>query len=95
MTAEFYKETDDKQCFLRLINNGWLEKIPTSSIKKSYAERAAFEVVSDNKRHLSLSFQVCIPCCNGDRAFVAINKSPGKLHDKITGFLCYFKLTWL
>ena len=70
MAGEFDKEFDDKQSFLRLINNGWLEKTPTSSAIKSYTKRGVFATVSNNKWHLLLSLQVCIPCCRGDRAFL-------------------------
>ena len=48
MAGEFDKEFDDKQSFLRLINNGWLEKTPTSSAKNSYTKRGVFATVADN-----------------------------------------------
>ena len=75
VAGDFDKEFDDKQSFLRLINNGWLEKTPTSSVKKSYTKRGVFATVPENKWRLSLSLQVCIPCCRGDRAFL-VARSP-------------------
>lgn len=68
--SRFDEIFDDKQCFLPLINYGWMERIPTQSVKKSYNKNNIFEIVSNNMVRLPLQVQLLKPCDSWDRAFI-------------------------
>lgn len=70
---------DSKQCFVPLINEGWLEKIPTSPDIEAYSKKALFEIVSNNELRLPLHVQLCKPCGDRDRVFLVDEHWPDKI----------------
>lgn len=58
-TIQFEKTFDYEQRFMPLINQGWLEKIPTGSVKKTYSKQALFETLSTKTHRLPLHFMLC------------------------------------
>jgi len=75
---QFDEVCDDEQCIMPLISQGWLERIPTPSVKKSITKRALFETVSNKKVRLPLLLQDCNPRQSWDRAFLTANDWPTK-----------------
>ncbi len=67
---QFEQVFDDEQYFIALINEGWMERIPTSSVKKSYVKKELFETISNKKMRLPLHVNVCDPCRSWDRVFI-------------------------
>ena len=68
--GEFDKEFDSEQCFVPLINHGWLESISTDSVKKLISKNDIFETVSNNLLRYPLHVQLHEPCHSWDRAFI-------------------------
>lgn len=69
-TVQFESGFDEKQCFMPLINEGWLERIPTHSVKKFYYKNDIFETVSNKSLGLPLHLGLCNPASIGDRLFL-------------------------
>lgn len=67
---EFDKEFDAGQCFLPLINQGWMESISTDTVKAFKTKEDIFETVSNNKLRYPLHIQLCNPYHSCDRAFI-------------------------
>jgi len=67
---EFEEVFDDKQRFKLLINEGWMEKIPTTSANALYSKRGIFEAISNGVVRLPLHLQPCKPCSIKDRVFL-------------------------
>lgn len=67
---EFEQAFDDRQCFLPLINIGWMEKIPTHSAREYYTKSAIDEIVSNKIFRLPLQLQLQDPRHCYDRAFI-------------------------
>ena len=61
---------DSQPCFLPLINTGWLERIPTRSVKKSISKTTINETVSNKEWRLPLHVQCLKPCRSWDRVFI-------------------------
>jgi hypothetical protein len=74
--ADFEEVFDEKQCFELLINQGWMEKIPTNSTNVLYSKRDIYEAVSDNVVRFPLHLQVCDPFCIRDRVFLVDDNWP-------------------
>lgn len=68
--GEFDKEFDSEQCFVPLINHGWLESISTDSVRKLISKNDIFETVSNNLLRYPLHVQLHEPCHSWDRAFI-------------------------
>ena len=68
---EFEQAFDNRQCFLPLINNGWMEKIPTNGVRKFYTKKDINETVSKKIFRLPLQLQLENPRHCYDRAFIA------------------------
>ena len=73
---QFDEVCDDEQCIMPLISQGWLERIPTPSVKKSITKKTLFETVSNKKVRLPLLVQGCNPRQSWDRAFLTANDWP-------------------
>ena len=69
---------DDEQCITPLISRGWMERIPTPSVKKSMTKSALFETVSNKNVRLPLLVQSCNPCHSWDRSFLTANDWPAE-----------------
>ncbi len=68
---QFEQVFDDKQRFVPLINKGWLERIPTPSVKKRYDKRGVFEMVSNKIIRLPVHLSLCDIGYIRDRLFLA------------------------
>jgi hypothetical protein len=66
----FDEEFDSRACFMPLINSGWLERIPTSSVKKSISKNTIIESVSNKVWRFPLHVQCLNPRHSWDRAFI-------------------------
>ena len=75
---QFDEVCDETQCIMPLISRGWLERIPTASVKNSITKSALFETVSNKKMRLPLLVQSCNPCHSWDRAFLTANDWPAE-----------------
>ena len=75
---QFDEVCDDKQCISPLISRGWLERIPTVSVKNSISKSALYETVSNKSVRLPLLIQSANPCHSWDRAFLTANDWPAK-----------------
>lgn len=69
-TEQFERLFSEKQRFMSLINIGWLESIPTQSVKKSYTKTEIIETVSNKKLRLPLQLALCNLCHIRDRLFL-------------------------
>ena len=69
-TEQFAQEFDDEQRFLPLINSGWMERIPTLCVKKSYNKKSLYETVSNKSIRLPLHLALCNPSYTRDRLFL-------------------------
>jgi len=58
-TAQFEQRFDDRQFFMPLINEGWLERIPTQSVRGHYNRSALFETISNKILRLPLHLKLC------------------------------------
>lgn len=76
---ELDEEFDDQPCFLPLINSGWLERIPTGSVKKSISKNAINENASNKIWRFPLHVQCINPCYSWDRAFITGDEWPQKI----------------
>jgi len=76
--SKFDEVFDDKQCFSPLINTGWLERMSTSGVKKSYSKSELFETLSNNMMRLPLHVQLLNPRHSWDRAFMTGENWPHK-----------------
>lgn len=68
--SQFDEAFDAEQCFMPLINKGWLEKIPTIPGNETYCKNRLFETVSNKRLRLPLHVQLCKPRFNCDRVFL-------------------------
>jgi hypothetical protein len=68
--AEFDMIFDDNRLFIPLINRGWMERIPTHSVKRFYSKNEIFEMLSNNMLRLPLQVQVLKPYHRRDRVFI-------------------------
>lgn len=68
--SDFDRNFDSEQCFLPLINRGWLESISTGSVKKISTKNSIFENVSNNLVRYPLHVQLCNPCHSWDKVFI-------------------------
>ena len=68
--CEFDEEFDYRQQFEPLINNGWLEKIPTDTRKDLHTKMDIFKAVSTKEVRLPLHVQLCSARHSWDRAFL-------------------------
>jgi len=59
-----------KQCFVPLINKGWLENIPTLNEIQPVSKKSLFESISNNGVRLPLHVQLCKPQHSWDRVFL-------------------------
>ena len=59
-----------KQCFVPLINRGWLEKIPTLNEIQTISKKSLFESISNNGVRLPLHVQLDKPQHSWDRVFL-------------------------
>lgn len=69
-TEQFEQAFDDTQRFLPLINAGWMERIPTSHVKKSYTKKGIYETVSNDSVRLPLHLSLCNPSRTRDKLFL-------------------------
>lgn len=76
---QFDEIFDSKQCFVALINKGWLAKIPTSPDSDTYLKNALFKTLSNNELRLPLHLQLCKPYDNWDRVFLVDEHWPDKI----------------
>ena len=67
---------DDKQDFLPLINAGWMERIPTQSVRKPYTKHDIIKTVSNKDLRLPLQVQLLNPHHSCDRAFITGDEWP-------------------
>jgi len=74
--GEFEEVFDDKQRFELLINQGWMERIPTNSTNVLYSKRGIYENISNNTVRLPLHLQVGSPCYTRDRVFLVGDNWP-------------------
>lgn len=74
--SQFDREFDNKQCFVPLIKQGWMENISTFSEDDLYTKNSLFKTISDNKLRLPLQVQICNPCHSWDRVFLVDEKWP-------------------
>ncbi len=71
LSADQFDEVfDGDEEFLPLIKTGWMERIPTASVKNSYTKSLIFETVSNNKMRLPLHLSLCKPFGIGGRLFL-------------------------
>lgn len=77
---QFEQIFDDKQLFIPLINEGWLERISTVNVKKLYYKKDIFETLSNKIVRLPLHLTLCEPYHSWDRVFLTGLDWP---HDKI------------
>ena len=70
MQKKLDQEFDDRPFFMPLINSGWLERISTTSVKKSISKNTIIENVSNNIWRFPLHVQYLNPCHSWDRAFI-------------------------
>lgn len=75
---QFDEACDDVMRMIPSISQGWLERIPTCSVKKSYTKSELFKSLSNNNMHLPMLVQACNPCCSWDRVFIVDNKWPAE-----------------
>jgi len=68
--SQFDRVFDSEQCFKPLINEGWLEKIPTSTEGQFYDKNEIFKTISNNVIRLPLLVQLCNHCHRSDRVFL-------------------------
>jgi len=68
---QFEQVFDDRQRFIPLINTGWLERIPTPSVKKLYFKKGIFETISNKTVRLPLHLKLCNLEHTRDRLFLA------------------------
>jgi hypothetical protein len=73
---QFERRFDNRQRFIPLINSGWLEKIPTNSVKKSYDKKYVFEALSDKSLRLPLHLMLCDIGHTRDRVFLTAKDWP-------------------
>ena len=69
-TEQFEQAFDNKQHFLPLINAGWMERIPTLCVKKSYNKKGIYETVSNKNVRLPLHLALCNPSHTRDKLFL-------------------------
>ena len=69
-TKEFDQFFGDDESFMPLINQGWLERIPTSCVKKVYMKKDIFETGSNKSMRFPLQLNLCKPCRSLDRVFL-------------------------
>ena len=69
-TEQFAQAFDEKQCFWPLINSGWMERIPTLCVKKSYNKKALYETVSNKSIRLPLRLVLYNSSHTRDRLFL-------------------------
>jgi hypothetical protein len=70
------EEFDSRPCFMPLINSGWLERISTTSVKKSISKNTIIENVSNNIWRFPLHVQYLNPCHSWNRAFITSDDWP-------------------
>ena len=75
-TEQFEQRFDNKQRFMPLINSGWLEKIPTNSVKKFYTKKRIFETLSNKILRLPLHLMLCDLEHTRDRVFLTAKNWP-------------------
>jgi len=75
-TEQFEQYFENKQRFIPLINSGWLEKIPTKSVKKSYTKKRIFETLSNKILRLPLHLMLCDLDHTRDRVFLTAKDWP-------------------
>jgi len=68
--SKFDEVFDDKQCFLPLINRGWMERISTQCVRKSYTKNDIFKTVSNDVMRFPLQVQLSNPRHSCDRVFL-------------------------
>ena len=84
--SQFDEEFDSRQCFVPLINKGWLEKIPTIYEIQPISKKPLLTMLSNDGIRLPLHIQLCNPRRSKDRVFLVGEHWAEKMHDKITGF---------
>lgn len=75
---QFEQEFDQPSCFRPLINQGWLEKIPTYADDMICSKDAIIETVSNKKYRLPLHLQLCNSRYDWDRVFLVGASWPEK-----------------
>jgi hypothetical protein len=61
---------DVRQCFVPLINQGWLEKIPTSNNLLAISKKSLYKILANDEVRLPLHVQLCEAQCSSDRVFL-------------------------
>lgn len=70
------EEFDGRPCFKPLINSGWLERISTTSVKKSISKNTIIENVSNKLWRFPLHVQLLKSRHSWDRAFITDDDWP-------------------
>ncbi|PCI09304.1 MAG: hypothetical protein COB77_00345 [Gammaproteobacteria bacterium] len=73
---EFDETFDSGQTFLTLINRGWLARVATASVDKSYVKSSIFEAVGHEKIRYPLHIQRENPDADWDRMFIVADDWP-------------------
>lgn len=74
--SDFDDVFDDRQCFVPLIKNGWMERIPTQSVRNPYTKTSLIETVSNNEMRYPLQVQLLKPRHSCDRVFITDDEWP-------------------
>ncbi len=67
---------DDDQRFKLLINEGWMEKIPTINTNVLYSKRNILKALSNDIVRLPLHLQLCEPCYINEKVFLVGDNWP-------------------
>lgn len=74
--SDFDAAFDNRQSFIPLIKNGWMERIPTQSVRNSYTKNSLNKTVSNNEMRYPLQVQLLNPRHSCDRAFITDDEWP-------------------
>lgn len=74
--SKFDQVFDDQPCFLPLINQGWMERMSTRSVRNYETKNDIFKTVSNGGVRFPLQVQLSNPRHSCDRAFITGDEWP-------------------